>query len=534
MNQTTDLKTEPSDLGKVPREKYKYDGTGLVTLNGVFGDLGKLLRDYSVEGLNGRFWTDKLLRHILTRERIKAELKRPENGFDDLEVDEYVDKIHPPDVKPSADRTPPGAFLKIFGLLALQERCGDIRRFVNAGFNDQQLPIKIENNTVYPLAGSDLPIACFEGWRTSEKEYFESHQWRIDTPYFSSTADESFMEHHLHKSACKPWRRSREISSEARDDVSDNMGAFGRVTRVDIDPTSHAYQQLLKSFAIKTLHNMGHNNESKFQQEWEMLKRFNGLKHPHLVTALCAFRCADERGFIFPSAICDLGEYLEKSEPPRHSKASVWISNQLLGLIGALQTIHNPKNVEQGVGSGYGRHGDIKCDNILCFKRLGDNDEIILVISDFGLSTFNRIQSRSNIPNQKILPVPGYRPPECDIEGGTISRSFDIWTMGCLFLDLITWFLGGPRYVKEFSQARTTMFINGANNNIFFAFKRRADKESFTVQVKAEVVEILSSKCTRREAYVIGNPWTGEKAETARTWIRKNNVAVDARPVRST
>ncbi|KAF5606440.1 serine threonine kinase [Fusarium subglutinans] len=245
----TDLKTEPSDLGKVPREKYKYDGTGLVTLNGVSGDLGKLLRDYSVEGLNGRFWTDKLLRHILTRERIKAELKRPEHGFDDLEVDEYVEKIHPPDVKPSADRTPPGAFLKVFGLLALQERCGDIRRFVNAGFNDQQLPIKIENNTVYPLAGSDLPIACFEGWRTSEKEYFESHQWRIDTPYFSSTADEPFMKHHLHKSACKPWRRSRETWSEACDEVSDNMGAFGRVTRVEIHPTSHAYQQLLKSMS---------------------------------------------------------------------------------------------------------------------------------------------------------------------------------------------------------------------------------------------------------------------------------------------
>ncbi|KAF5649015.1 kinase-like (PK-like) [Fusarium sp. NRRL 52700] len=441
----------------------------------------------TVEGINGRFWTDKLLRHILSRERIKAELKRPEHDLDDLEIDKYVDKIHPRDVKPSADRTPPGAFLKVFGLLVLQERCGDIKSFCHSGFNDQQLPIRIEDNIVYPLAGPGLPIACFEGWRTSEKEYFESYQWRIDTPYFSSTADEPFKEHHLQKSACKPWRRSRETLSEACDDVSDNVGAFGRVTRVDIHPTAHAYQQLLKS----TLHNMSHNNQSKFQEEWEMLKLFNGLKHPHLVTALCAFRCADERGFIFPSAICDLSEYMENNEPPRHSEATMWISIQLLGLIGALQTIHNPKRVEQGESSGYGRHGDLKCDNILCFKTLGDKDEIILVMSDFGLSTFNSIKSRSNIPNHKVSSIPGYCPPEYHIEGGTISRAFDIWTLGCLFLELITWFLGGPRHFEEFDEARTTMSITGVNNNIFFTFKSRPDKGSYAVQVKAEVTEYL-------------------------------------------
>ncbi|CCT72835.1 uncharacterized protein FFB20_05635 [Fusarium fujikuroi] len=384
----TNLKTEPSGLRKALREKYKYEGNGLVTIESICGELGKLLRDYGVEGVNGRFWTDKLLRHILSRARIKAELKRREHGFDDPEVDKYVDKIHPPEAEVSADCTPPGAFLKVFALLVLQERCHDIRHFVNAGFNDQKLPIRIENNTVYPLTGPNKPIACFEGWKSSEKEYFESYQWRVDTPYFSSTADEPLKVHYLHKDTCKPWRRSRETPSDPHDDVSDNMGTFGIVTRVDIHPTSHSYQQLLASinfdctkFAIKTLHTTSHDNESKFQEEWKMLKLFNGLKHPHLVTALCAFQCAEERGFIFPSAICDLSEYLERREPPRHRKATIWLSNQLLGLI------------------------------------------------------------------------------------------------------------GGPRYVEEFDDARTTMSINGANNNVFYSFTRRPDRESYVVQVKAEVVE---------------------------------------------
>ncbi|KAF4439055.1 GTP-binding [Fusarium acutatum] len=176
VQQMTELKTDPSDIEKAPREKYRFDGNGIVTVKGGYDDLGKLLRDYGVESVNGRFWSDKLLRHILSRERIRAELKRPEHGFEDPNVDKYVDKIHPPEVESSADRTPPGAFLKVFALLVLQERCGDIRHFVNAGFNNQQLPIRIENNTVYPLAGPDLPIACFKGWKTSEKEYFESYQ----------------------------------------------------------------------------------------------------------------------------------------------------------------------------------------------------------------------------------------------------------------------------------------------------------------------------------------------------------------------
>lgn len=222
----TDPKTEPSGLRKVLREKYKYEGNGIVTIESICGGLGKLLRDHGVEGVNGRFWTDKLLRPILSRARIKAELKRPEHGFDDPEVDKYADKIHPPEAEVSADYTPPGAFLKVFALLVLQERCHDIRHFVNAGFNDQKLPIRIKNNTVYPLTGPNTPIACFKGWKSSEKEYFESYQWRVDTPYFSSTADEPLKVHYLHKDTCKPWRRSRETPSDHHDDVSDNMGTL--------------------------------------------------------------------------------------------------------------------------------------------------------------------------------------------------------------------------------------------------------------------------------------------------------------------
>jgi serine/threonine protein kinase len=266
------------------------------------------------------------------------------------------------------------------------------------------------------------------------------------------------------------------------------------------------------TFAIKTLHK---DTEQLFKKEWEILKQFSGLNHPHLITALSAFRQAGKLNFIFPYARSDFERHKEFSNPPQGRGGALWIAAQLEGLIGAIDTMHNPKHLHRHLDptaiKKYCRHSDIKCDNVLCFRKAGTKDEVILVISDFGLSEINSDKSRSNIPNQKVPPVPGYRPPECDIEGGTISRAFDIWTIGCLFLELVTWFLGGPQYVKKFEKRRTTPFINGSKNNIFFSFKNLASGASGgtkAILVKPEVTavsRILSTKGFVRLTLIVGS-----------------------------
>ena len=114
----------------------------------------------------------------------------------------------------------------------------------------------------------------------------------------------------------------------------------------------------------------------------------------------------------------------------------------------------------------------------------------ILVVSDMGLSSFNSDLSRSNIPNHAIPKVPGYRPPECDVKGGTISRAYDIWTLGCLFLELITWLLGGAKYLEQFNTERKSIYINGAVNNIFFVLKQLKQGNGRVAQVKKQVTEV--------------------------------------------
>lgn len=232
-----------------------------------------------------------------------------------------------------------------------------------------------------------------------------------------------------------------------------------------------------------------------FRNELEQLQRFNGLVHDHLVTLLATFRFqgpSPQFSFIFPYADCALDQYWEGTNPkPEFDIGTVqWVAKQCSGIMGAIDTIHIPQHLTHLGVQRYGRHGDIKPDNILLFSSTND-PRGILVVSDMGLSTFNRDTSRSNIPNSKIPGVPGYRPPECDVEGGTISRAYDIWTLGCLFLELLTWLLGGQAFVDEFEKQRKTVYITGAANNIFFDLKSfEGDKR--VAQVKKEVTRVRS------------------------------------------
>jgi serine/threonine protein kinase len=103
----------------------------------------------------------------------------------------------------------------------------------------------------------------------------------------------------------------------------------------------------------------------------------------------------------------------------------------------------------------YGRHGDIKPANVLLFNDPNEHDNIgTLKLTDFGLAEFSALHSRSYKPKSKVATSPSYRPPECDLHNGVIGRSYDIWTLGCLYLEFITWLLGGWELIEEFTEKR--------------------------------------------------------------------------------
>jgi serine/threonine protein kinase len=109
----------------------------------------------------------------------------------------------------------------------------------------------------------------------------------------------------------------------------------------------------------------------------------------------------------------------------------------------------------------HGRHGDLKPENILWFKpyleEFKEADQGcamgLLKISDFGLTRFHGTMSRSHINASGVPVSPTYRAPEYDI-AKMVSQSYDIWTLGCVILEFVTWYLLGWEEVDRFAKNR--------------------------------------------------------------------------------
>ncbi|KAH8802630.1 kinase-like domain-containing protein [Xylogone sp. PMI_703] len=454
--------------------------------------LGVLLRHHAVMGADGSkdgFLPFKLLSQILTRRRILVALEacKVENAQD------YCDLIRP--VENSGAQT----YLRTFALLALVDQVSDIGKFIREGVSDQKLPVcrhSMSRGEVILCRKDkpDQPLSCFDSWKDSDRESFESKQLRLLVPYFDLDPDSRAKHHIFDNETILPWCK-KDDRSHSSSQPSGQEGGYGFVSRIKIDPYSHGFHTVLEKigfknefFALKMLHDEDFNNEQQFRNELEQLKRFNGLVHDHLVTLLTTFTLNKRYYFLFPYADSTLDQYWEKRDPNWDLLTVRWVSKQCSGIMAAIDSIHDPKHLQNLTVMKYGRHGDIKPDNILWFQSSKDPNGI-LVVSDMGLSSFNRDTSRSNIPNSRIPKVPGYRPPECDVQGGTISRAYDIWTLGCLFLELLTWSLGGWKLVEQFQEKRKSVYITGALNNIFFTLKKIEGSDRYVAQVKHQVTK---------------------------------------------
>jgi serine/threonine protein kinase len=117
----------------------------------------------------------------------------------------------------------------------------------------------------------------------------------------------------------------------------------------------------------------------------------------------------------------------------------------------------------------YGRHGDIKAENILHFvDDTVDNDLGSLVIADFGLTDFHKRATRSEVPAGHVTGSPSYEPPELMLHS-KISRAYDIWSLACVYLEFITWLVCGWDDLERFPQARSLIGVqNTVDDDTFF------------------------------------------------------------------
>lgn len=147
------------------------------------------------------------------------------------------------------------------------------------------------------------------------------------------------------------------------------------------------------------------------------------------------------------------------------------IMAQLAGLASALVNLHNFKHSKSESDS-Y-RHGDLKPENILLFGNKHANLSI-WKLADLGLAKYHiaATQDRNFYPTSKTGGgTISYQPPESVSSDpcAPTSRLYDIWSMGCIILQLLTWLLYGTGKINDLTENTKSVFTHGKESSYWTA-----------------------------------------------------------------
>ena len=253
-------------------------------------------------------------------------------------------------------------------------------------------------------------------------------------------------------------------------------------------------------FALKKLTSQNRNNFKVELQSLLFSTEQEGRSQKHMIQVLATF---EERNnvknhstyyLLFDWADGDLQYYWAKnSHLVRDMNHCPWMADQFLGLAWALETFHNDRRetlqrIPEEVPDEdlYGSHGDVKPKNLLFIQGR-------LVLADFGLGRLNSKVSRSKHEPESLAKTATYRAPEFDLPLGRIGPTSDLYSLGCVFLEHITWFLLGPDSIGRFSQARAQTNQFGFNADEFFSINLADDQQLAAVKprVKQWIDELI-------------------------------------------
>ena len=394
---------------------------------------------------------------------------------------------------------------QLFSILVDLRKCSDIGMFLAEGICDKDLPFKEDEREGYKLQTSTgKPITSFLEWDAPSLKEFYKEQWTVLAPIFKVGQHFEFPEHQI-----LPFIRLAPSRKQ-----EDRSGGYGEVSKAIIHPDHHdfwsphshpvrkalhedddldwrltSYIQVQEAtVAVKALYSC---DPRVFESERGILEELGSKgQHPHLVSLLCTYKWGDRYHLVFPWAEGNLCEYWEREPMPEFTEQIVhWSLRQMAGLAGGLSEIHNFKvpsdDPNTSHNARYGLHGDIKPKNSLFFKKRPNYEDPmgVLQIADFGLARFHRFESRSRVPSSVVTPSPTYSPPDPMI-GDFISRTYDMWSLGCVYLEFATWLILGNEAIHEFSNCRGNTTQSGEINDDYFYTKAED-----TVVVRQGVIE---------------------------------------------
>ncbi|KAF1925391.1 kinase-like protein [Didymella exigua CBS 183.55] len=221
----------------------------------------------------------------------------------------------------------------------------------------------------------------------------------------------------------------------------------------------------------------------------------------HIVKLVKAYGHGDSVNLIFPRAWTNLDHLLRDrnfgysdKRDARLELADAW--KQLLGISRALKKIH-------GFGNGRSNgtvdeqlciHFDLKPDNILIERENGN-----WLITDFGQSALTKRRRGTTPRIGGHFGTDAYAPPEIDDVNMEFGRAYDIWSLGCIMLEVTAFMVLGPAGLTGsgsfvgLDQARRAMphWARNSNERFFYqevpsgAYMVKKDIQTFMVNLES-------------------------------------------------
>ncbi|KAG9496027.1 hypothetical protein J7337_012599 [Fusarium musae] len=352
--------------------------------------------------------------------------------------------------------------------------------FVKAKVEDSQLPLTVHRRGQQPILydRENNEIECSKNWTWSypEAEYFTMKQMQLCSLFCTIDEEEQFMDHfRLPADFVLPFVDS--------DPPVIRSGGYGKVTKVFIEPSHLWYRGTYpkpECFAIKAVQHssIDHPSEADSLARRLVIKKLADREHLHQL--LFSFRRADYYYLVFEWAdgdLTDLWETMPSLYRPDVEEDACWFFRQCAGIVQSLGSLHEQRSsytastvkeiVHVALEGKYGRHSDIKPQNLLWFSDFQGDKKDHLVIADLGLTQFNTSQSKSHVSWAGVKGyTQTYKAPESE-GSGRIGVRYDIWSLGCVFLEHASVFLMRDKScVRTFSNSRLKedKYLNRSGN----------------------------------------------------------------------
>ncbi|KAK3377024.1 hypothetical protein B0T24DRAFT_677879 [Lasiosphaeria ovina] len=289
---------------------------------------------------------------------------------------------------------------------------------------------------------------------------FNEKQWRFLAPVFNNYE------------AVYPLQDSCPLPFTDYIEDKEAKGATSMLAMAQIHPAHLKAETAGDWVAIKKINETDDKLLQKVvQREVAALDLVRRLKHQHLIKFIASYSHQGRHHLVFEWAnggnLKEFWKNMDHTTPgpkaPSRQETVRWAMQQMTGLAGALDKLHNP-----GVNGLNCRHGDLKPANVVIATGIeGDPYGLgLLQITDMGLAKVNDQRTRIRKTSGTHSITERYQSPEFRFRispDAPTSRSYDMWSMGCIMLEFVIWLLYGGRQLDEFNKSFPSAFFDDAS-----------------------------------------------------------------------